>query len=67
MSDEQTEKRDIVLNINFEINKEDVIFVRYAFVPRFLSHLKENNSHRERFISELIERLNGYIDGDENE
>lgn len=60
MSDEEREE---VLNINFQISKEGEIFGRYGFVPRFLSNLKKNDSHRQCFISELVERLNGYIDG----
>jgi hypothetical protein len=64
INDEQREK---VLNITFELNPEGEIFGRYSFVPRFLSNLKKNDSHRECFIAELVERLNGYIDGASDE
>ncbi len=56
-----------VLNISFQISKEGEIFGRYGFVPRFLANLKKNDNHRECFIAELVERLNGYIDGASDE
>ena len=64
MSDEAKEE---VLNINFQINKNGDIFGRYGFVPRFLANLKKNDNHRESFVSELVERLNAYIDGASDE
>ncbi len=64
MSDDEREE---VLNINFQINKDGDIFGRYGFVPRFLANLKKNDNHRECFIAELVERLNGYIDGASDE
>ena len=65
--DGNPEEREQVLNITFEINQDGDIFGRYGFVPRFLSNLKKNDSHRQCFISELVERLNGYIDGASDE
>jgi hypothetical protein len=67
MSDEKSEDREQILNIDFEVNRKGEIFGKFGYSLPFFMALNKNDVERETFLSELIETLNGYINGATNE
>jgi len=63
MDHERAEDREQILNINFELNRNGEVHCKFGYSPHFMKHLKKDDVEREKFLSELMERLNVYIDG----
>lgn len=52
-----------VLNIDVQMTIKDEVSIKVIFNDEFRNILKEDKFERKVFIAELLERLDGYIDG----
>ncbi len=59
----ESSMRELVLDIKVELSTTGEINSVIGFSKRFFLHLKDKEDERKIFISELVEKLTGYIHG----